>query len=59
MTPDIRLHVDPRGRVFVENATAEMMEVLRALGWDERAREAVTVTVPDPNPQETCRCPKP
>ncbi len=57
MTPEIRLHVDRRGRVFVENATAEVMQALRALGWNERGRE-VEVKVPEPNTQETCRCPK-
>lgn len=58
MTPEIRLHVDRRGRIFVENATAEVMEALQALGWDERGGEALAVRVEEPSPQETCRCPK-
>jgi hypothetical protein len=47
MTPEIRLHVDRRGRVFVENATAEVMEALQDLGWDARGGEPVPVRVTD------------
>lgn len=41
-----RLHVDPRGRVIVENATAEIMEALAALQWPAGAGfDAVRVAV--------------
>lgn len=50
---DAVIHVDSRGRIFVENATVEIMNALRALGWTgERTQIDVrTDSTEDPDPQ--------
>lgn len=63
MTPEVKLHVDRRGRVFVENATVEVMEALNALGWTAGRGPALDVKVNDVTTvlreMRNSRCPKP
>lgn len=35
----MRLHLDPRGRLFIENASPDLLETLRAADWRERPTE--------------------
>lgn len=50
MSTEPRLHLDARGRVIVENATAEIMEALAALRWSGAAGPGIRVSASPTRP---------
>ena len=45
MSEEARIHVDARGRVFIENASAAIMEAVNSLGWLNRTATMVTIGI--------------